>query len=210
MIASAILLAAAAADPIAGTWEGTSLCQVKPSPCHDEHVVYRVSLERRRHYKLDAYKVIATQEVFMGSIAVTLDHQGTQLDGRVVSGGRSRAQLHLDRIGAHLSGRMTLSDGTFYRLIETTNTSFCFPPQSDIGETSAFDPKRTSLAALRRSRGYLETRCNTRRRRSFHPCEILRSARRTCRLSNEVRRTPWCPPHLASPTPLCGNARERS
>jgi hypothetical protein len=41
MIAVAMLLAAAAADPVAGTWEGTSLCQIKPSPCHDEHVVYR-------------------------------------------------------------------------------------------------------------------------------------------------------------------------
>ena len=118
MIASVILLAATAVDPIAGTWEGTSLCQVKPSPCHDEHVVYRVSLEQPRHYKFDAYKVIATQRVFMGSIDVTLDPQGTQLDGLVVNGGRSLGQLHLDLIEGHLEGRMTLADGTLYRLIE--------------------------------------------------------------------------------------------
>jgi hypothetical protein len=26
-----------------GTWKGTSICQVKNSPCHDEVVVYRIS-----------------------------------------------------------------------------------------------------------------------------------------------------------------------
>jgi hypothetical protein len=26
-----------------GTWKGTSICQVKNSPCHDENVVYHIS-----------------------------------------------------------------------------------------------------------------------------------------------------------------------
>jgi len=54
MIALAFFLAAAAADPISGTWEGTSLCQVKPSPCHDEHVIYRVTETSVNHYHFDA------------------------------------------------------------------------------------------------------------------------------------------------------------
>jgi hypothetical protein len=30
-------------DLISGTWKGTSLCQVKNSPCHDERVVYHTT-----------------------------------------------------------------------------------------------------------------------------------------------------------------------
>ena len=31
------------AQSFEGTWKGTSLCQVKNSPCHDETVVYHIS-----------------------------------------------------------------------------------------------------------------------------------------------------------------------
>src|SRR3954452_8178625 len=116
MIAAAILLAATAADPVAGTWEGTSLCQVKPSPCHDEHVIYRFSSAQARRYRLDAYKLVAGRQLFMGSMDLMLDAAGAQLDGSVMSGGQSHGRLHLALKRAHLSGRMTLADGTLYRL----------------------------------------------------------------------------------------------
>ena len=118
MIAGAVLLAAAAADPIAGVWEGTSLCQVKPSPCRDEHVIYRVTQTGRGRYKIDAYKIVDGKELFMGAIDVMLDPARAHLDGPVMSGGQSRGRLHMSLKGAHLSGRMTLPDGTLYRLIE--------------------------------------------------------------------------------------------
>jgi hypothetical protein len=118
MIAVALLLTATSADPIVGTWEGSSLCQVKPSPCHDEHVLYRFSPKRQRHYRIDAYKLVAGQQVFMGAIDVGLDAAGSELDGPVMSGGQLRGRLQLRVKGAHLSGRMTLTDGTLYRLIE--------------------------------------------------------------------------------------------
>jgi hypothetical protein len=118
MIAAAFLLAAAAPDPVTGTWEGTSLCQVKPSPCHDEHVIYRVTPTGHGLYRIDAYKVVDGKKLFMGAIDVQLDPTHTRLDGPVMSGGQSRGRLHLTLKGAHLSGRMTQSDGTLYRLIE--------------------------------------------------------------------------------------------
>jgi len=31
------------AQSIEGVWKGTSLCQIKDSPCHDETVVYHIS-----------------------------------------------------------------------------------------------------------------------------------------------------------------------
>ena len=120
MIAAALLLAAASPDAIVGTWEGTSLCQVRPSPCHDEHVVYRISAVQPLHYRIDAYKLVAGQEDFMGAIDVTLDSSGRELDGPVISGGQVRARVHFALNGSRLTGRMTGTDGTLYRLIDVT------------------------------------------------------------------------------------------
>jgi hypothetical protein len=119
MIAAAILLAVAAADPIAGTWEGTSLCQVKPSPCHDEQVVYRVTKTAPLRYKLDAYKVVGGKELFMGAIDLTFDPAGNALEGAIV-GNRGASRVRLTPKTNHLSGRLTLGDGTLFRLIEVT------------------------------------------------------------------------------------------
>jgi hypothetical protein len=113
MIAAAILLAAAAADPISGTWEGTSLCQVRPSPCHDEHVVYRVTRTVPGRYKLDAYKIVGGKELFMGAMDLRFDPVGHALAG-TIAGNRVRLTLKAN----HLSGRLTLGDGTLFRLIE--------------------------------------------------------------------------------------------
>ena len=120
MFAAILLLAAASADPVAGTWEGTSLCQVKPSPCHDEHALYRFAASGAGRYRIDAYKVVGGRPVFMGPIEVTLDAAGIELDGLLVSNGKTRGRLNLKLSGTHMSGRMTLPDGTLYRLIELT------------------------------------------------------------------------------------------
>ena len=117
MIAVALLLAAAAADPISGTWEGTSLCQVKPSPCHDEHVIYRVSVTSAQHYRFDAYKLVDGKELFMGAIDFIFDPARGQLDATIV-GKRGSATARLALKANHLSGSMNLADGTLYRLIE--------------------------------------------------------------------------------------------
>jgi hypothetical protein len=119
MIAVALLLAAAGADPIPGTWEGTSLCQVKPSPCHDEHAIYRIKKTSQRRYQIDAYKVVAGQEEFMGTLAVSLDASGHFLSGS----NRDRAGLVHPWLfsvrGTHMSGKaLTAPGGQVFRLIE--------------------------------------------------------------------------------------------
>jgi hypothetical protein len=119
MIAAAILLSAATADPISGTWEGTSLCQVKPSPCHDEHVIYKVTRTAAQHYKLDAYKVVGGKELFMGAIDLTFAPALNRLQG-TIAGNRGSSHVRLNLKGDHLSGRLTLDDGTLFRLIEVT------------------------------------------------------------------------------------------
>lgn len=114
------MFAAASPDPIVGTWQGSSLCQVKSSPCHDEHVVYRISSGQARHYRIDAYKVVGGHEEYMGAIDVTLDGAGAELDGPVTGGGQVRGRVHFVLNGSRLSGRMILNDGTLFRLIDVT------------------------------------------------------------------------------------------
>jgi len=44
---------------LTGTWRGTSICQVKNSPCHDETVVYHIS----KNSALDTFYVNASKIV---------------------------------------------------------------------------------------------------------------------------------------------------
>lgn len=119
MIAVAFLLAATTADPVVGTWEGTSLCQIRPSPCHDEHVIYRFKKTAPGHYTLDAYKVVAGVEQYMGPIDFMLDATGHLLSGS----NRDRAGVVHPWLftikGAHISGKaLTAPNGQVFRLIE--------------------------------------------------------------------------------------------
>ncbi len=118
MIAAAILLTAAPVDPVVGRWEGTSLCQVKLSPCHDEHAVYYMKKAGSHGYKLDGYKLVSGQEQFMGAIDLTFDARLNQLNAVIVDRAGSPTRLKLVLKGNHLSGTMIEADGTLYRLIE--------------------------------------------------------------------------------------------
>jgi hypothetical protein len=121
VIASVLLLFAASADPIAGIWEGTSLCQVKPSPCHDEHVVYRVKITGSGLYRIDAYKLVAGQEQYMGPLDVRWDASNHELSGfNRDRTGVDHPWLFTVR-GDHISGKaLTAAGGRVYRLIELT------------------------------------------------------------------------------------------
>ena len=56
-----------AADKIAGTWKGTSICQVKQSACHDENVVYHISKKSANVYTIQASKIVNGAEDDMGT-----------------------------------------------------------------------------------------------------------------------------------------------
>ena len=46
-----------------GVWRGTSLCQVRPSPCKDEIVVYRITrVNVSDTLSVDARKIVNEQE----------------------------------------------------------------------------------------------------------------------------------------------------
>jgi stress response protein SCP2 len=64
------------AQSFEGKWKGTSLCQVKNSPCHDELVVYHISKNSTgKTYEMIANKVVNGKEEEMGTIVFTFDDQ---------------------------------------------------------------------------------------------------------------------------------------
>ena len=60
---------AGATNPV-GVWRGISLCGVRPSACHDEVVVYRITrLEASGSLSVDARKIVNGREEEMGVLA---------------------------------------------------------------------------------------------------------------------------------------------
>ena len=51
---------------LVGDWNGTSLCQVKSSPCHDEQVVFRLSHPQQEKIRVQADKIVDGKAVTMG------------------------------------------------------------------------------------------------------------------------------------------------
>ena len=60
---------------IEGTWKGTSICQVKNSPCHDEQVVYYISKDSsgNNRFQVKGYKIVEGKEDFMGALNFIYD-----------------------------------------------------------------------------------------------------------------------------------------
>jgi hypothetical protein len=95
-------------DAVVGTWEGESICTVRPSPCHDEHVVYEIVDNKK--LTLSADKVVNGQRENMGAFDCTFD--GKDLRCPMKNGLWDFAVL-----GSELNGTLKLPDGTLYRKI---------------------------------------------------------------------------------------------
>ena len=62
------------AQSFEGVWKGTSLCQIKNSPCHDEIVVYHISKNNNgQSYQVQANRIVNGQEQDMGTLVFTYD-----------------------------------------------------------------------------------------------------------------------------------------
>lgn len=65
---------------IIGVWKGTSLCQVKNSPCHDETVVYYITKsEGPDGFSIQANKIVNGEEQDMGTLHCKLDKANNTL-----------------------------------------------------------------------------------------------------------------------------------
>jgi hypothetical protein len=63
-----------------GTWKGTSLCQIKNSPCHDENVVYHISKNAGVDtFYINASKIVNGLEEEMGILPFTYNSKTNQL-----------------------------------------------------------------------------------------------------------------------------------
>src|SRR5205085_12051145 len=68
------------AQSLIGTWKGTSLCQVKNSPCHDEFVVYYITRGNTTDScNIQANKIVNGVEEEMGLLLFKFDATKNEL-----------------------------------------------------------------------------------------------------------------------------------
>lgn len=111
LLFAGLCMTASQENPLIGNWTGTSLCQVKGSPCRDENVVFHFSpVNGTGHYKVRADKIVNGQEVDMGELEFTLDKAAHTLTC-VFSNGTW--VLVVDK--KHIDGTLTTPDKVLYR-----------------------------------------------------------------------------------------------
>ena len=104
------------AQSFEGVWKGTSLCQVKNSPCHDEVVVYHVSKDSTgKAYKMIANKIVNGGEEYMGTISFTYD---TKQKSFISDHSADNAKWEFKITGNAMKGTL-IYKGDLYRVIDT-------------------------------------------------------------------------------------------
>ena len=97
-------------DPV-GVWRGTSLCLVRPSPCHDEVVVYRITgAKGSDSVSVDARKIVDAREEEMGVLACRLAARGASFTCTLPKG-----VWRFTIRGDSLVGELRLLDSTRFR-----------------------------------------------------------------------------------------------
>jgi hypothetical protein len=103
------------AQSIEGIWKGTSLCQLKNSPCHDETVVYHIAKDSSGNsYQVIANKIVDGKEDYMGTINFTYNAAQKAF---VSVDGLGSAKWEFKITGNTMKGTLTYK-GELYRLID--------------------------------------------------------------------------------------------
>jgi hypothetical protein len=97
---------------LVGDWTGTSLCRIKPSGCHDETVVYRLSNPRRDKITVQADKIVDGKTITMGVSEWTYDSSAHSLTWSM-----PRRTWKLVQSAQILEGTLTEPDGTVFRKV---------------------------------------------------------------------------------------------
>jgi len=107
--------AASATPTPVGTWRGTSTCLVRPSACHDEIVVYRITqMQQADSLALDARKIVHGVEEEMGVLTCQL----AQTKGQITCSIR-QGVWHFRVTNDSLTGELRLPDNTRFRDVRT-------------------------------------------------------------------------------------------
>ena len=98
-----------------GTWKGSSICQIRNSPCHDETVVYHISKTAGNDtFYIQASKIVNGKEEDMGILPCLFDEKKNQLGSTAYKNIWS-FQLKKDELEGGL-----IYQGNLYRIIKLT------------------------------------------------------------------------------------------
>lgn len=114
ILASAMIAQEAPRDETAiGRWEGSSLCTVKPSPCHDENVVYDISgsAEHKGMLVWKADKIVNGVQENMGTLDCRYSKQTLTCELP------NKAVWELTVRGDSMTGTLKLADGSLFRKV---------------------------------------------------------------------------------------------
>jgi len=103
-------------DSISGTWKGTSICQVKDSPCHDEIAIYHAVKAEGNTYRFQMNKIVNGKEEEMGETVFTYDKNKQTLDG-VTTSAKGKGLWHFVVKSNTIHGTLTV-ENVLYRLID--------------------------------------------------------------------------------------------
>jgi hypothetical protein len=117
-ICATALTSLASDKAVLGSWEGDSKCAVADSPCHDEHVLYQISGDRRDPFQLnlDMYKMVEANPEFVATLACSYEPKAGVLS--CTSSTRDKDDWEFHITGNAMAGRMMINEGkTLYRRI---------------------------------------------------------------------------------------------
>jgi hypothetical protein len=100
---------------VTGDWEGESLCTIKDSPCHDEHVIYHITRDKNDAAKLEisANKLVNGEELYMGSLECMFTEAKQELNCHY----RKDDQWVFKVEGDKMTGTLVVPENRLYRKI---------------------------------------------------------------------------------------------
>jgi len=106
---------------IAGVWQGTSLCQVKDSPCHDETVVCHIAgTSNKNIFNVSMNKIVNGKEEEMGILEFTYEKDSKTLT--CTREDRYKSVWKLKVNGNEIKGTLT-ADGVLFRIVDMVKKS---------------------------------------------------------------------------------------
>jgi hypothetical protein len=109
------------ADNITGIWKGTSLCEQKNGPCHDENVVYHISKATAANtYSIGANKIVNGLEEEMGTLNCIYNKSKQTLTCKMKDRQQREGVWEFIVKGNHMSGTLILNGSILFRRIEVT------------------------------------------------------------------------------------------
>ncbi|MBS1502046.1 MAG: hypothetical protein JST32_08300 [Bacteroidetes bacterium] len=107
-------------DPVAGTWRGTSKCQIQGSACNDEAAVYYASkIPGHNSYRFKMDKIVNGKDEAMGTLLFEMNYATRTLTA-VNKSARGKGYWTFKVSGNTIHGTLTIDKKKLYRVIDLT------------------------------------------------------------------------------------------